>query len=698
MRKYARLLVAVFAIGFGIFVARQLKHRTLVVAPPPVARTDPGAVVESTGGHVFRVNSSHEDFTVYFEKQLTYDNGSTKLFGLRIVAPERGSGGRTFTVTAKEGQVGQQETNFTVDGNVELTASDGLVARTDHATYAESDGVVRSPGPSNFTRGRVSGNGTGMTYDKGQDLLWLLADAHVRIAPDDKGAGAADVASGKAGFARRDKFVRFEGSVKVERTGQRIEADTAVGFLSADDDRIEGVELRGNSRVTTAKPTVGALEALTGRDMNLKYAADGQTLEHATIIGDAVIKLAGEAGREGRQITAPTIAVTLAADGSTPIGLFGRDGVVLTFPPDADGPGRTIRAAMLEAKGEPDRGLTRAFFSGGVDFRERGAGIDRHATSGTLDVGLKPGLSTIEDARFRQKVRFLDGNMTGLSATAVYDLAKGTLALSGSDPGAEAPHVDNDRVSVDGVTIDVTLEGPHVVAAGTPVKSVLQPPKKDEKTGETTKMPSMLKQDRPVTILANALDYDSATSKGIYKGQAKLFQGDTSIKADEIGLDEKTGDLTATGAVNTTTMLDQTGDDGKKERVRSIGVAKDFKYEDESRRLTYTGDAHLTGQGDMTAVTIELYLKPSGDELERAEAYDKLKLREQNRTTTGARLTYTTSDEKYFITGLPVEIVDPCGRKTTGKTLTFIKSTDTIVVDGSNQVRTQTKGGGATCK
>jgi lipopolysaccharide transport protein LptA len=229
-----------------------------------------------------------------------------------------------------------------------------------------------------------------------------------------------------------------------------------------------------------------------------------------------------------------------------------------------------------------------------------------------------------------------------------------------------------------------------VQAAGTPVKSVLQPPKEED-----GKMPTMLKKDQPVTILATSLDYDSAASKGIYKGQARLFQGDTSIKADEITLDEKKGDLTATGPVTTTTTLEQTADNGKKERVRSIGTSKDFTYEDASRKLTYTGDAHMTGpSGDMNAVTIELYLKPSGDELERAEAYDKLKLREQNRTTTGARLTYTTADEKYVITGVPVEIADQCGRKTTGKTLTFTKATDTIVVDGSNQIRTQTKGGG----
>ena len=39
-------------------------------------------------------------------------------------------------------------------------------------------------------------------------------------------------------------------------------------------------------------------------------------------------------------------------------------------------------------------------------------------------------------------------------------------------------------------------------------------------------------------------------------------------------------------------------------------------------------------------------------------------------------------------------IVDECGRETTGKTLTFFKATDRIVVDGNEQIRTQTKGGG----
>jgi lipopolysaccharide transport protein LptA len=237
-----------------------------------------------------------------------------------------------------------------------------------------------------------------------------------------------------------------------------------------------------------------------------------------------------------------------------------------------------------------------------------------------------------------------------------------------------------------------------VKATGSPsdkVKSVLQPaPKEPPAGGTAVKMPSMLKQDQPVNVTAATLDYDGRISKTAYSGSAQLWQGDTSIKGETLVIDGKAGDLSAT-AVTSTTLLEQTNKEKKKERVRSTATAKDLKYEDAVRRMTYTGDAHMIGpEGDMTAATIELYLKPSGDELERAEAYESVTLREQQRKTTGTRMTYTTADERYVIVGAPVKIVDQCERETTGRTLTFLKASDNVVVDGNQETRTETKGGG----
>jgi lipopolysaccharide export system protein LptA len=142
-------------------------------------------------------------------------------------------------------------------------------------------------------------------------------------------------------------------------------------------------------------------------------------------------------------------------------------------------------------------------------------------------------------------------------------------------------------------------------------------------------------------------------------------------------------------------MLEQGTKNAKtKERVRTMGTASDFVYEESMRRATYTKDAHLTGpQGDMTAAKIELYLQPSGDAVDRVEGYEKLTLREQNRKTTGTRMTYTADNDTYLVTGMPVAVVDECGGETTGRRLTFVKATDTINVDGNGEIRTQTKGG-----
>jgi lipopolysaccharide export system protein LptA len=167
-------------------------------------------------------------------------------------------------------------------------------------------------------------------------------------------------------------------------------------------------------------------------------------------------------------------------------------------------------------------------------------------------------------------------------------------------------------------------------------------------------------------------------------------------------IDEKKGDLSASGHTMTTTLREQEDKDKKKTRTQSTGTSDDLKYEDGPRRLTYTGSAHLVGpEGDMSARKIELYLVPGGDDVERAEGYaapnDKLTLREVNRTTTGARMTYTAEKETYVVTGAPATVIDECGRETIGKTLTFVKSADTIVADGNQQIRTQTKGGNGKC-
>jgi lipopolysaccharide transport protein LptA len=458
------------------------------------------------------------------------------------------------------------------------------------------------------------------------------------------------------------------------------------------------MEAVGRAHILSTDAGVGGLERLAGNAITLKYAADGQALQRALIVGEAAAQLAGQAGKAGRQLAADTLDISLAADGTTPTALTARQHVHLMIPADGETSARTIAADAMDGTGEAGRGLTRARFLGNVDYRESGGATGRAARSAALDVALQPGLADIDNARFSGGVRFEQGAMAAAGATALYDPGKGTLDLAGAD--RKPPHMVNDRIAVDADHMTVTLAGPKVSAKGN-VKSQLQPPKKGE-SGDAVRVPAMLKQDQPVNVTSAELAYDGSASKAVYSGSAVLWQGQTSVKGASLTIDDKTGDLTAKGPASTTTMLEQQDSNKKKERVLSVGTADDFKYEDATRRATYTGNAHLSGpQGDMTAPKIELYLKESGDEVDRLEAYadgsDTVVIKEQNRKTTGLRLSYTSSDDRYVVTGKPAVNVDACGNQSSGGTLIFVKATDTIIVDG-NGYRTETKSAGGSCK
>jgi lipopolysaccharide export system protein LptA len=726
-QRRARFVIAGGAVVFAVVVFVALKPRAPLSPPTLATPADPGAVVEVTGGRVERFKLSRQDVRVDYRRQLTYANGSTKLEGVTIAADAR-AGGRSFTVTGKEASVGQNESTLELNGDVRLSASDGMTARTEHASYSDKDAMVRAAGPVEFSRGLMTGSGVGMTYDTARDVLVILDRSAVHVAPDERGAGAMEIASGTASFARRDQRVSFDRDVKLERGGQTLFADAAVASLTEDEKQLQALELRGHSRVGMDNPAPGALQGLAARDIDLRYAANGQSLERAVLMGDGSIGVAGERGAAPRQIRASTIDVALAPDGATPVALTGRDAVVLTLPAEGTLPARTIRSSTLDSTGDAGHGLTRAVFGGGAQYREQGSRVDRFASAETLDVALKPAMAGIADAKFSHAARFLDSGTTSTAAAARYDLDKGTLELTGSEPCAPRPRVVNDQIAVDAARIDVTLAGPLLKAVGT-VKSILQPagsprgaapapaarggpcgptaggvraasatPASKEGSKEGNKdahLPSMFKQDTPVNVTADRLDYDGTTHRAAYTGSAQLWQEETSIKGPSITLDDDTGDLTAGGGVATVTVRDGLTKDKKPQRVRSMATAEDFSYEDASRRATYTGKAHMNNpDSDMTAAKIELYLKPSGDDLERAEAYDNVTLRDSNRTTTGSRLTYTTGDERYVVTGTPVKVLDECHRETTGRTLTYTKLADTITIDGNEQTRTQTKGNG----
>jgi lipopolysaccharide transport protein LptA/LPS export ABC transporter protein LptC len=715
-QRRLRIALGLFVVAFAIVLVASFRHSSRRAAPPPsVPKADAKAIVQGTKGHVVWSSGSQLDVLVDYEQLLSYSDGSSKLSGVTAKLPQREK--RDFTIKAREARIGNNQEAMDLEGAIELTSNDGLVLRTERASYTKSESLVRAPGPVSFSQNRTSGTSVGMTYDQRADVLGLLDQAVIHVAADEKGQGAADIESGAATFARRDKFIHFERGVKIVRGGETTTTEDAVAYLTEDGEHVRLFALRGSSRVVGEGKTAGSLKAMAARDIDLAYAPDGQTLQHAVLTGGGTIEIASDTPAAVRRIAGESIDLTLAPDGATITGLVARERVRLDLPAENGTPARVIRSAALQGSGEAGKGLTSAVFSGGdglVEFRETppAPAAARVARSSTMTLAMQGGFSSIESAQFAGGVRFEEGDLSAVAREATYALAKGTLKLTGSDAKTgRPPQVVDEQATIEAKKIDIALEGRKIVAVDA-VKSDLRPKKAPAaaapaapqggrgatpKEAGQTRLPAIMKQDQPVSATADRMDYDGDASHATYTGHAQLWQGETTVKGDRVVLDDQKGDLSAFGNVVTTMMLEQANDRTKaKEQVRSTARAKEMVYTDEARRAVYTGGAHLNGpQGDLAADKIELYLKESGSEVDRLEAYTSVNLKTpEGRKATGARLTYVSADERYTMTGPAVKITEEC-RETTGKTLTFFRSVDRIIVDGNEQRRTETKGVGA---
>jgi len=710
-QRRTRIGLAIFAVTFAVVVYLSIGERRAPAPPPPVERQDPKAVVESIGGDLQRLRASQQDFALNFARSLSYEDGSQKMFEVTITV--RKADGQTYVVTADEATAGRDQRERQLSGHVRLKTRDGFELTTDRATHSQDDSIVRAPGAVEFRKGGMTGSGGNATYDQTRDVLAIGEQARIRMTGED-GQVITDFTAGTAVLDRLQNTLVLDGQAHVLRNQQVIDADRVMTLLSDDEQLVRFIELRNNARVAGG----ATIDAMSARDIDMDYAEDGQALERVRLSGGARVATKGASEGPGRQVAGETLDVLFAPDGNI-TALTGRDKVRLDLPASGASPAGSISADALDGTGEAGRGLTRTQFRGRVEYREAGkrGSRDRVIRAEALTATLAD--DAVSDATFTGRVTFDDEGLSARAAEISYQPGKDTIALSGADSGG-APHVSLDQISIDARLIEVGLDDRRITAGQ--VKTTLAPRKNAQTAGGSAggvSIPGLLKQDQIANINADSLEYRGQAGQAVYRGAATMWQGNTTIRGDTISLDQEKGLLVASGSARSTLELD-TG--------LSIGTADEIRYDDQARVVTYSGvpvppttgrasapagrsggadtgrailarHAQLSGpQGDLRAERIEIVLGREGNTVERLEGYTGVTLKLDRRTASGARLTYYASDERYVMSAtgtVPVTITDAqtaasgavsC-RETTGRTLTFYKSTDRIVVDGNEQNR-----------
>jgi lipopolysaccharide transport protein LptA len=678
-QRHARLLLVVIFVGVITAVVLLMRQRTPQLPIDRPERIDPAAVLETRGGDIVQLKGDREDVRIEFGSQVVYEDGRTKLTAFKATIDNRG--GQSYVIGGQEALVAAERRSYDVRGGVSLLTSDGLLVTTEHATFTEAEGFLRGEGPVQFKRENMSGSGVGFTYDRQQDSLWLLNQAAITFAAVPAKPGMA-VTSESAGYSRMQRYARFERAVRMTRENQVIEADDATMFMHAVVDEPDRIELRGNARITGGG-SMGAVQSMQARDINLDYAEDGRTLEQALLAGGSSVQLAQPDGSAGQQLLAEYIDLGLAPDGAV-TRIASRDGVRMTLPAVADTPARVITATTLDAIGEPNKGLTALTFDGHTTFEEDTPNGTRIAKGRTLKAQLGAN-GTVDAASFLSGFTFADGSLRAASIDAQYQVTKGMLSLS-SPKGDLQPIVTTEQVRIDAPSIEVTLS-PRTMKASGGVTTTLSAQRGQEGDRGLT----LLSDTDPVAIIAEQLAYNEQAGRSEYKGKVWLSQGTTSIRSDAMTLDNRQGSLIARG--NVVSVLPLAGKTVDGSASTSTGRAGEFEFADAKRRAVFSKAAQLDGvQGNVRADRIELVLAPNDNTLDRLEAEGTaVRVIIETREASGTRLTYLPQHEEYRLVGSPVRFIETC-RETTGRTLTFFGSSDRILVDGNEEQRTQTKG------
>ena len=705
-QRPARVGLATFSVAFGVAVLLGIRDRSVPAVAVGVDRTDPDAVVQSRGARIVQTDASSENLRVVAERQLTYADGSVRFVdGVEVVVVERED--RTdFRLSGDEATVVEEAGDVSLVGSVQFRSGDGLVGRTETASYSDGEGTVTMPQAAEFSRSWMRAHGNAARYDQRQDLLYLEPGAAVELLPADGAVGpTTEIASHAAVLAQRDGYMRFNGGVTVAAETQTMEADEVRTTFDVDATRLNALELAGNARIRGADENPGQLRVMTAPAINVAYGAEAP--ERAELAGGAWIELFGQDRAGGATIVARVMDVALGAGGVGLDDLHARGNVAVELPGNDEGVTARIRADALEITGGSEAGLTDARFDGSVEYREAHRGEPADATGRTtraerLEATLSKGLTSLDDARFVGSVSFEDTDIRGQADAAIYALGDGTFTLMTLGAAGQTPRVVDRRGSVQADRITITLPGSGIEATGS-VESVLSSSGADtgDAAASDVRRPRLLAEGQPTYVTAGRLVYDADTSIATYSGAARLWQEETEFRGASIVLDESTGNVLAEGAVRTrTTILQNDDDTGEQVETSTEGQGDSVSYDDALRQATYTTDAELKGQRfHLKAGTIEVFLHEDARTLDRIVAVDDVTLQLDNRRVVGSTLTYYDADGRYEMSGEPVRIVeetdDEC-RETTGRTMIFFLTAEAVSVDGQSAVRTASTNGACT--
>ena len=775
--RWAAIAAGVAALAvIGVYVQRSVSRaRALRLGPAAV----PATVAQESDQFSFsKVDQNRTLFTVRASHLTQYKDQNRALLRDVWITLYGRDGSRNDNIHTRECSYGLDSGVVHCQGSVEIDVdgakpapgrtrsasapANAIQVKTSDLSFDRDKGEASTSAPVQFTFPGGQGRGVGVTYSTSDSIVRVEHAVEFDLAASAKTGGFPVSATGSSLEINRDsRQVVLAGPAAVREGSRELTADKITVGLDAND-HARDVVAEGHPQVHALEGQ-GKIEIAAARFEGF-LDPDGQV--------DRVVAEGGVTG--SRQSPAGTDR--FSADHVEFAMLPGRNlirDMTATGDVVADsrqGPdSRVLKTAALRVKfaagaGASAKGAPAAVERQHVEEIETlaPATIDSRTGDSTTTLAAKTFVAEVADGKRLEKLFGHSGvevrTQTGSAAPQLISAEEmavtfgaagdwdvldetGNVHFQQADRRATAAHARIVR-STDTITLDGSPVISDAVSRTTASNATI-----NQKTGDlrlsggvaSTYLPAAGARGEadPVGFGAGAAHLSADTLVGsvssghvVYSGNARLWQGESVLDADQIELWRDDKKLQATGHV--TAVFPQAGGpfatpfgEAAEPRKAAAKSAPDSKpsgptlWKVIAPSLTYWADqgrAHLEGgvtaasdQGILQSRTLDVFLGPAspgapktagpagsslpagGRQLSRVLAQGDVVVRQGDRRGSAQQGEYTAADGKFVLSGGQPTVSDSSSNTATGRSLTFFVANDTILIDSQEGSRTLTK-------
>ncbi len=271
------------------------------------------------------------------------------------------------------------------------------------------------------------------------------------------------------------------------------------------------------------------------------------------------------------------------------------------------------------------------------------------------------------------KAKFIEGDRNGIADRITYQASDEVVRLRGGEPTiwdsearGKASEIDWDtraNTSAFRLKVSTTYYSQKQTGGATP----------------------FAKDNSPVFVTADNANFDHDSETALFTGNARAWQGNNYVRGDRLFLQEKQGQFSAVGNVQSLLYDVNRTISGRKSKTPVYVSAKKMTYQKDLNLIRYENDVDIRqGTDRMVAGVANIYLDKS-NELARTVIEKNVVITQPNRRASGDYAEYVASTEIVRLTGNPAKVNDSESGSSEGREVTVNLKENRVVGSGTSK-------------